>query len=106
MKSRNVALAASLLAVGACTLQSQDQVAVLPGGVVAEADMPDHCRAQAALQFGVQAGEVGMSAVDRAGGIYTLQGRVPVEGPPTHTFQCQFDPERVFISIVPIRLRS
>lgn len=106
MKSRNLAFVVVMLSAGACTTAADDPVEVLPGGAVAEEDMPAYCAEQAAGQFSVAASEVGMSVIDRSGGIYTLQGRIPPEGPVRQGFQCQFDPDRVFISVVPIRFRS
>jgi hypothetical protein len=105
MKSRVAALAVSLIAAGGCTTAT-DPVEVQPSGAVAEADMPAYCAEQAAGQFGVEASEVGMSVIDRSGGIYTLQGRIPPEGTARQGFQCQFDPERMFISVVPVRFRT
>ena len=105
MKSRDMALAVALLAAGGCTTTTEP-VEVLPGGAVAPEDMPAYCAGQAAGQFDVEASDVAMSVVDRSGGIYTLHGRIPPEGTPRHTFQCQFDPEGVFISVVPVRFRS
>jgi len=101
VKGRCVALAFTLLAAGGCT--TDDGGGDLGKGPIAADDMPAYCSQKAAAEFGVERRNIALSPVDTSGGIYTPHGQYPPEGEDGQTFQCQFDPKGMFISVIPTR---
>ena len=94
--ARNLALTLSLAVAGGCVNAEKE----LGNGEVAVGDMPAYCSREASAEFGVEPGELELSPIDTAGGIYTINGQYPRGGAKAR-FQCQFDPNGVFISVVP-----
>lgn len=98
MRSSGVAIAFSLLAAGCTNTSVVEEIA---DGQVGMDDMSAYCIEKAAALFTVEAKDIDLAPVDRAGGIYTLRGKYPPDAAKPETFQCQFDPEGKFISVVP-----
>jgi hypothetical protein len=99
MKNRNFAIVFLMLAASGCTTDGGGGAS--SNGEVSIEDMPAYCSRKAAAEFGVERRGIAMSPVDTSGGIYTLHGQYPSAGEGVRRFQCQFDPDRIFISVIP-----
>jgi hypothetical protein len=81
--------------------EAEDAGAALASSAVEADDMPLYCAREAADLFDVNIRDILISPIDDSGGISTLIGQYPGEEEEPRGFQCQFDPDGNFISVVP-----
>ena len=93
----------SLLVLGGCVNPGVDlatsSVALATGSVAVD-EMPAYCSQKALVEFGFEPKDIRLLPTDSSGGIYTIHGRYPQRGEDFQTFQCQFDPSGIFISVI------
>jgi hypothetical protein len=101
MKHSWVKLGALLIAAGGCVNGESDGGGALTSDAVGAEDMPLFCGREASVLFDVKIRDLLLSPVDSSGGISTFRGQYPGDDGEAQTFQCQFDPDGNFISVIP-----
>jgi hypothetical protein len=100
MRRSAIAAGFVFLALGACGSRDEERAALTAGAVEAD-DMPLYCAREASDLFDVDVRDILISPIDDSGGISTLIGQYPGVDDEPRGFQCQFDPDGNFISVVP-----
>jgi hypothetical protein len=98
MKRAPGGICALLITLGGCVNSGGG---ALTSGTVETEDMPLFCALEASAFFDVRVRDILISPIDGSGGISTLRGQYSGDAEEVHGFQCQFDPDGNFISVIP-----
>jgi hypothetical protein len=103
MRRSVIAIGCLVLGLAGCASREEEEGegAALASGAVEADDMPLYCAREASALFDVSVRDILISPIDDSGGISTLIGQYPGEDEEARGFQCQFDPDGNFISVVP-----